>query len=187
MGHERSEETRAVYYMTRWVFLLLCVGVSFTASAQQWKQYQNTAGEFAVLLPGEPTNTLMQHVGGTESRSVTARHNGVVYMVAYATMAQPHPVNQTMFTAYRNGILHALGKCRRVGKERPASPTVAQYIGGRYKLMCGTPPARMTIVGNFYWGEHHAYAVIVAFSPKAESSAHVSRFLQSFKVLPPRR
>ncbi len=67
-----------------WIVLLLVS--SFEGQANEWKKYKNADGNFTVLFPGEPQDTVNSAGGGITSHTLQVQEKGVFYGVVWASM-----------------------------------------------------------------------------------------------------
>jgi hypothetical protein len=160
--------------------LLLCLAVVLSAQTDEWKAYKNADGNFHVLFPGEPKDTVNPAAESIKSHTLLAISNKTAYTVIYAAMATDQPVDDATFETYKKSVLKELPKCN-VTKEVAAAPDIAGYIGHWYRLDC----EGFTALGNLYWGKHYAYAVMVMFSTGRPEPADSKKFFDSFSVLAP--
>jgi hypothetical protein len=153
--------------------------------AAEWKKHKNTDGNFTALFPGEPNDTVNKSEGGMQSHTLLARDQGSVYTVIYTSMGTTQTVDEATFEVFKNAVFKELPKCE-AGAAKPATPGVTGYIGHWYTLNCDMATAKVTVVGNLYWGKHYAYAVMVMFLATAtEPTAPEKKFFESFSVIDP--
>ncbi len=165
------------------ILMLLLAAGPLAAQTSEWKRYKNTNGNFAVLFPGEPGDTVNKTEDGSQSHTLLAREDKAFYTVVYTVMTSEQKVDNVTFEAFKNGVFKELPKCD-VGAEQPASPKLEGYIGHAYRLSCDMPNARVTIVGNLYWGKRYAFAVMIMFPASvAEPTAAEEKFTESFAVI----
>jgi hypothetical protein len=165
------------------ILMLLLAAGPLAAQTSEWKRYKNTHGNFTVLFPGEPTDTVNKTEDGMQSHTLLARENPGLYTVVYTVMTSEQKVDDVTFQAFKSGVFKELPKCE-AGTEQPASPTLEGYIGHSYRLNCDMPNAKVTIVGNLYWGKRYAFAVMTMFpSSAAEPTAREKEFAESFAVI----
>ncbi|MGZ4876318.1 MAG: hypothetical protein ACXV5R_14200 [Candidatus Angelobacter sp.] len=163
--------------------LLLLLVSALQGQTAEWKSYRNSNGNFAVLFPGEPKDSVNQSESGVQSHTLLAQENAVVYTVIYTTMASEQVVDEATFEVFKNAVFKELSKCE-AGAAKPAAPGIGGYIGHWYRLSCDMPNTKVTVVGNLYWGRHYAYAVMVMFAAGvAEPEAAEKRFVESFAVI----
>lgn len=167
------------------ILMLLLAAGTLTAQTNEWKQYKNTNGNFTVLFPGEPTDTVNKTADGSQSHTLLAKESPAVYTVIYTVMTSEQPVDDATFQAFRNGVFKELPKCE-TSSEQTASPAIKGYIGHAYRLNCEMPNARIIIVGNLYWGKRYAYAVMAMFPANVEEpAAATKKLVESFAVIDP--
>ena len=165
------------------ILMLLLAAGPLAAQTSEWKRYNNTNGNFTVLFPGEPTDTVNQAEGDTQSHTLLAKEAPALYTVVYTVMTSEQKVDDATYQAFKNGVFKELPKCE-TSTEQPASPALEGYIGHSYRLNCDMPNAKVTIVGNLYWGKHYAFAVMTMFpSTAAEPTAKETEFAKSFAVI----
>lgn len=165
------------------VLILLLAAGPLAAQTSEWKRYKNTNGNFTVLFPGEPNDSVNQAESGVESHTLMAREASAFYTVVYTTMTNAQTVDEATFQVFKNAVFKELPKCE-TGPEQPVSPVLQGYIGHSYRLNCDMPKARVTIVGNLYWGKHYAFAVMTMFpASAAEPESGEKKFSESFAVI----
>src|SRR5262245_13083057 len=140
------------------VFVLLCLGTVFSAQTDEWKQYKNTAGNFSVLFPGEPADTVNRERPTIQSHTLMAMQRPSGYMVVYTNTSAEQKLDDATFQIFKSGFLKQLPKCE-VRSEEAQSPAIRGYIGHRYMLNCDA----VVLAGNLYWGKHYAYAVMATY------------------------
>lgn len=168
----------------RGILLLLLLASPFAGQADEWKKYKNTDGNFSVLFPGEPQDSVNKSDAGLQSHTLMAQDKPAFYTVVYTNMDNEQPVDDANFEIFKNAVFKALPKCE-VGTDQPASPVVDGYIGHVYRLSCAMPNVQLTMTGNLYWGKHHAYAVMAMFPATVNEPATVKTFVESFSVIDP--
>ncbi len=164
-------------------FLLLLTTV-FSGETNTWKKYENKNGNFSVLFPGDPQDSVNKEDDSMSSHTLMAKDNGTVFTVIYTSMSAEQKVNEDTFKIFRDAVFKELPKCD-VGPEQPVSPALGGYIGHKYKLSCAMPNAQITMFGNLYWGKHHAYAVMVMFMSSSTEPQAGNTFMESFSVADP--
>jgi hypothetical protein len=160
--------------------LPLCLALLVSAQTDGWKDYKNTDGNFHVLFPGEPKDTVNPAQEPIHSHTLLVIYNKSGYTVIYATQSAEQPVDEATFDIYKKGVLQELPKCE-VAKDQPAAPAIQGYVGHWYRLNC----EGFNAAGNLYWGKNYAYAVLVVFPANVEMPVDTKRFLDSFSVLAP--
>jgi hypothetical protein len=164
------------------LILLLAAGL-LAAQTGEWKRYKNTDGNFTILFPGEPQDTVNKAEEGMQSHTLLARENQAYYTVIYTVMTSEQKVDDATYQTFKAGVFKELPKCE-AGAEQPVSPALKGYIGHAYRLSCDMPNARVTVVGNLYWGKHYAFAVMTMFpASAAEPTATEKNFAESFDVI----
>lgn len=164
------------------LMLLLAAGL-LAAQTSEWKRYKNTNGNFTVLFPGEPTDTVNKTEEGAQSHTLLAKEGAALYTVVYTVMTSEQKVDDATYQAFKTGVFKELPKCE-TGAEQPVSPVLEGYIGYSYRLNCDMPNTRVTIVGNLYWGKHYAFAVMAMFpASAAEPTAATKKLVESFAVI----
>lgn len=165
------------------ILMLSLAAGPLAAQISEWKRYKNTDGNFTVLFPGEPEDTVNKTEDGSQSHTLLARQGTTLYTVVYTVMTSEQPVNDATFQAFKNGVFKELPKCEAAA-EKPPSPALEGYIGHAYRLNCDMPNIKVTIVGNLYWGKHYAFAVMTMFpAGLAEPTAAEEKFTESFTVI----
>jgi hypothetical protein len=165
------------------VLILSLAAGPLAAQTNEWKEYKNTNGNFTVLFPGEPADSINKTEGDLQSHTLLAREGSVMYTVVYSVMTSAQTVDEATFQAFKAGVFKELPKCE-AGAEQPVSPALGSYIGHAYRLSCDMPNTRVTIVGNLYWGKHYSFAVMTMFPASvAEPTSTEKRFVDSFAVI----
>ena len=163
--------------------LLLVLSFVFPLSGQtgDWKQYKNADGNFAALFPAEPQDSINPAGEGISSHTILARESSAIYTVIYTSMENAQTVDDATYKVFKNAVMTQLPSCSS-GDEDSASPVIEGYIGHSYRMNCAMSRP-VSILGNLYWGKHHAYAVMVMFPTSAGEPASVRKFVDSFAVL----
>jgi len=165
-------------------FVVFLVTVPFLAQTQQWKRHKNPAGNFTVLFPADPQDSLNKKDADIESHTLLAVDKPFYYMVIYTAMASDQTVDDSTYKIFKDAVFAQLPKCE-VGSERSAQPVLGGYIGRLYRLHCDTKPNNVNIIGNIYWGKRYAYAVLLMFPDGSTEPSTTDKFLDSFAVLQP--
>ena len=164
------------------LILMLAAG-PLAAQTSEWKRYKNTNGNFTILFPGEPQDTVNKAEEGIQSHTLLAREDKAFYTVVYTVMTSEQKVDDATYQAFKAGVFKELPKCE-AGAEQPVSPALNGYIGHAYRLNCDMPSAKVIVVGNLYWGKHYAFAVMTMFPASvAEPTASEKNFAESFAVI----
>ena len=164
------------------LILLLAAG-PLAAQTSEWKRYKNTNGNFSVLFPGEPQDTVNKAEEGVQSHTLLAREDKTFYTVVYTVMTSEQKVDDATYQVFKEGVFKELPKCE-AGAEQQVSPVLKGYIGHAYRLSCDMPSAKVIVVGNLYWGKHYAFAVMTMFpASAAEPTAAEKNFAESFAVI----
>lgn len=165
------------------VLILSLAAGPLAAQTSEWKTYKNTSGNFIVLFPGEPADSINKTEGDLQSHTLLARDGPVVYTVVYTVMTSAQTVDEATFQAFKLGVFKELPKCE-ADAEQPVSPVLESYIGHAYRLNCDMPNAKVTLVGNLYWGKHYSFAVMTMFAASvAEPTSTEKKFVDSFAVI----
>ena len=168
----------------RGVLLLLLFACSFAGQADEWKKYKNTNGNFTVLFPGEPQDSVNKNDAEIQSHTLIAQEKPAFFTVVYTNMTTEQTVDDANYNSFKDAVFKELPKCE-VGPEQPASRVVEGYIGHAYHLSCAMSNVQLTMTGNLYWGRHHAYAVMAMFPAGIAEPPSVKAFVQSFSVIDP--
>lgn len=164
------------------LILLLAVG-PLAAQTGEWKRYKNTNGNFTILFPGEPQDTVNKTEEGLQSHTLLARGDNAFYTVVYTVMTNEQKVDDATYQIFKEGVFKELPKCEG-GAEQQVSPALKGYIGHAYRLSCDMPSAKVIVVGNLYWGKHYAFAVMTMFpASAAEPTATEKNFAESFALI----
>ena len=167
------------------VLILSLAAAPLAAQTSEWKRYKNTDGNFSVLFPGEPADSINKTEEGAQSHTLLAKEGSAVYTVVYTLMTSAQTVDEATFQVFKNAVFKELPKCEADG-EQPASPALEGYIGHGYRLSCDMPNTKVAIVGNLYWGKHYAFAVMTMFPASvAEPTSTEKQFVDSFAVIDP--
>jgi hypothetical protein len=162
-----------------WLFVLLALPLAGQNDA--WKKFESPTGNFSVLLPGQPQDTILDEGEGVQAHMLKVQDKAIVYSVIYVSIAQEQVVNDANYQEFKRGILSKMPKCEVSAEEQP-SPALNGYIGHWYKLDC-SGAAKVTIEGNFYLGKHYCYGVIAAFPASPEEPQAAKKFIDSFTIL----
>jgi len=162
--------------------LLLFLAASLTGQAGEWKAYRSVPGNFAMMFPAEPQDTVNKSDKDIESHNLMVQTNSTIYLVTYAAMVNLQPVNDATYEVYKNAVFKELPKCG-IDSEKAADPAIQGYIGHLYKMTCDMPNTKVTAEGNLYWGKHYAYAVMVMYSSSGVRPEGAKKFLESFSVI----
>ncbi|MGC2743018.1 MAG: hypothetical protein WA672_07505 [Candidatus Angelobacter sp.] len=167
------------------VVLILSLAASpLAAQTKAWTKYKNTNGNFTVLFPGEPADSVNKTGEGVQSHTLLAKDGSVIYTVIYTAMTSAQTVDEATFQVFKKAVFNELPKCE-AGAEQ-ALPAMEGYIGHGYRLSCNMPNTTVTIVGNLYWGKHYAFAVMTMFPASvAEPTSTEKQFADSFGVVDP--
>lgn len=82
------------------LLLCMCLAASLAGQNEQWLRFTNDAGNFSVLMPGQPTETKNQTPEG-ESRTFLSISNEVGYTVVYIASPSDQTVDEATFNVYR--------------------------------------------------------------------------------------
>ena len=167
-------------YLLVCTLLLACLCAPFAGQSNEWHRYRNTDGNFSVLMPVEPQDTV--NPGEQTSHTIQAIDGGIAYAVIYVTMPTEQPVNEPTFKVYRDSFLKGLPNCE-LKTEAAAAPAIQDYIGHWYRLNCTVEQSKLTFVGNLYWGRHYAYGVLAMFQTGPSDPATARKFTDSFSVI----
>ncbi len=163
--------------------LMLAVALPLAGQSADWKKYDDKAGNFSVLFPGQPQDSVNASDATMQSHTLMVIDKPVVYTVVYTAMVAEQKVDDATYQVFKNAVFKELPKCD-VETELPPAPALNGYIGHWYRLTCHMPNA-VTVEGNLYWGPHHAYAVMAMFPATSEGPHAEQKFLKSFSLLDP--
>jgi len=163
------------------LFLAL-LSISCFGQTDGWKRHTNNAGNFTALFPVDPQDSVNKSDNEIESHTLLAQQSPFIYTVIYTNMKGEQQVNEATYETFKNAVFKELPKCE-VGTEAPPAPAIENYIGHWYRLNCDMTPNKVTVLGNLYWGKHHAYAVMVMYRSDLTEPAAGRSFLKSFAVL----
>jgi hypothetical protein len=165
--------------------LILCLTATLAAQTE-WKKYEEPDGNFSVLFPGEPKDTVSPSREGIESSHGFSASDGSIYVgVFYARMKQEQKVDEANYETYKKSFFTSLPKCDELNST-VASPTFSGYIGHGYRLECEGQNAKGqtvsgTLVLNLYFGKHFLY-VVTAGSTIRPDPPTIKKFMDSFSV-----
>src|SRR5579864_1924653 len=161
--------------------LLLCLAGSLAGQNEDWHRYSNDAGNFSVLVPAQPQESVNPG-SGTETHTIQTIANRVGYTVVYVLNTSDQKVDEPTFNIYRDAFIRSLPNCQKP-TESAASPAIPGYIGRWYRFNCRVGEKPQTFIGNLYWGRRYAYAVIVIFETSPSDPPNAKKFTDSFAVL----
>jgi hypothetical protein len=162
-----------------YVLLLLCLAAPIAGQTDEWKRYKNAEGNFSVLFPTEPTDTINKSEEGIQAHTLTSAVRPNFYSVVYTTMTQEQPVNDATYETFKNAVFKELPKCSVIS-DTAGSHLIQGYISHEYRLSCALN-VTVTIVGNLYWGKHYSYAVMVMFTTPSDPPT-IRKFIDSFEI-----
>jgi hypothetical protein len=171
-----------VRHLFVYTLLLVCLSVPFAGQADQWSKYSNQEGNFSVLLPVTPSDTPNGDQNAPLSHTIQALSGGISYTIVYVVTKPEQPVDEATFKIYRDSFLKGLPNCDLL-REDPASPALSGFVGHWYRLNCTVQNQKLSMIGNLYWGKHHAYAVLTMFATAASDPPNARKFSNSFAVL----
>ena len=178
-------ETNNLGRITVHALLILCLTATLAAQTE-WKKYEEPGGNFSVLFPGEPKDTVSPSREGTESSHGFSASDGSVYVgVFYADLKQEQKVNEANYEAYKKAVFGGFPKCNELNST-VASPAFSGYIGHGYRLECEGQNAKGqivsgTLVVNLYFGKHFLY-MLTAGSTITPDPPTIKKFMDSFSV-----
>ena len=164
------------------VLLIVLGTLPFFALTDTWKRHNNSSGNFTVLFPGEPQDSVNKEGDGIRSHTLMFQDPPHVFTVVYTAMDEEQKVDEATYQIFRNAVFKELPNCS-IGVERTAAPALAGYVGHWYRLNCDISSTSVTALGNLYWGKHYAYAVMVMFRSDQAAPQTTDKFLGSFGVL----
>jgi len=165
--------------LVAYVLLLLCLAAPLAGQTDEWKRYKNANGNFSVLFPTEPTDTINKSENGMQSHTLTSTVRPNFYTVVYTTMTEEQPVNDATYDVFKNAVFKELPQCT-VNSDKTGSHAIQGYISHEYRLSCALN-VTVTIVGNLYWGKHYSYAVMVMFTGSSDPPT-IKKFTDSFEI-----
>lgn len=164
--------------------LLLFLALSLAGQTADWTQYDNQEGNFSVLFPGQPNDSVNKSDATIQSHTLMAREDRVIYTVVYTAMSSDQKVDDATYGVFRDAVFKELPKCD-VEAEKSPSLVLNGYIGHWYRLSCNMPNTKVIVEGNLYWGKRNAYAVMAMFPSDVNRPQAEAKFLVSFSVLNP--
>src|SRR5215467_5223955 len=93
------------------LLLFLLLSIPFTGQTSEWTRYKNTDGNFTVLFPGTPTDTLNHNDSEVQSHTLLARDSPAVYTVVYSTMSNTQTVDDATYEIFKKAVFKELPKC----------------------------------------------------------------------------
>src|SRR5437868_10847244 len=111
------------------VLILLLAAGPLAAQTSEWGRYKNINGNFTVLFPGEPEDTVNKTDEGVQSHTLLAKEDTASYTVVYTVMTSEQKVDNATFQAFKNGVFKELPKCEAGAEQQPVSPVLEGYIG----------------------------------------------------------
>ena len=165
-------------------FVVVLVTIPFLAQTDAWKRHKNSPGNFTVLFPVDPQDSINKKDAEIESHTLLAIDKPFFYMVIYTAMGSDQTVDDPTYQVFKDAVFKQLPACQ-VGADQPVQPELKGYIGRRYRLKCDTKPNNVNIIGNIYWGKRYAYAVLLMFPDGSAEPSTTDKFLGSFAVLQP--
>jgi hypothetical protein len=163
------------------VALFVCLAAPLAGQTDEWKRYKNEAGNFSVLLPGEPKDSLNGDQSEHVSHLIQLNSGPLSYSVVYVITKEEQPVDEDTFKLARDSFLKGLTMCDVLSEDPPAPP-VRGYVGRSYHLNCTFKDKKSFFV-NLYWGKHYFYIVMGIFPPEPTMPAEIKKFTDSFTVL----
>jgi hypothetical protein len=161
--------------------LLICLVASFAGQTSDWPRYRNADGNFSVLMPVDPKESV-DGDGEMASHTIQAIADRVGYTVVYVKMPEDQTVDEANYKIYKENVIKGLPTCTVV-TEQPAAPAVQGYVGRWYRMNCEISNAKLTFVGDLYWGKRHAYSVMGMFATGPSDPPSVKKFVDSFSVI----
>ena len=163
--------------------LVLFAATSVAAQSAYWRQYTNAAGDFSVLLAGEPR--LSTDVQGTKTiHTVQSLVDSLGYSVMYIKQERDQAVDDASYRAFKDFLMKGNARCS-VFSEQSAAPALPGYIGRLYRLHCDEFNTNMTLFGNLHWGKHYSYAVMGMFKTASSDPPEIKKFVDSFSLIDP--
>ncbi|HVB59096.1 MAG TPA: tetratricopeptide repeat protein [Candidatus Acidoferrales bacterium] len=145
------------------------------AQTAEWHRYTNEDGNFSVLFPTEPMQSVREQ-NGVVIHTIQATSGSTVYVVAYQKMKSEQAVDES--------TLKALTNCNLVSNSSP-SPPIRGYVGFGFGIKCRVQDKNAIGIGNFYFGKHYAFSVLAMFPSAASDAITVNRFTHSFSLIDP--
>jgi hypothetical protein len=165
---------------------ILCLAAPLTAQTDEWKKYEARDGNFSVLFPVQPKDTVYGGREGIESEhGFSASDGSVHYGVFYGSAKEEQKVDEANFETIKKIFFNGLPMCREVNST-VASPAFPGYIGRGYRLDCDAPNAnapipKATLVVNVYLGRHFMYMIMAGFAATPDPPT-IKKFTDSFSV-----
>ncbi len=166
--------------------LIVCLAAPLTAQTDGWKKYEGRDGNFSVLFPVQPKDTVYEGKEGIESEHGFSASDGPVHFgVFYASMKEEQKVDEANYQKFKKIFFNGLPNCGEVNST-VASPAFPGYIGRGYRLDCNAPNANTpnpkgTLVVNIYFGRHFSYMIMAGFATTPDPPT-VKKFTDSFSV-----
>lgn len=158
------------------------LALPLAAQTDVWKKYDNKGGNFTVLFPEDPQDTVNSSDESVQSHTLMARYESAIYTVIYTAHSSPQAVDNATYEVFKAAVFKELPKCT-VDSEQAPTPALDGYIGHWYHLTCDMPNTKVLIDGNLYWGKNYAYAVMVMYPVNVAQPTTEKKFWDSFSAL----
>src|SRR5689334_8157562 len=103
--------------------ILLLLSSPFTEQTAEWKTYRNTDGNFSVLFPGTPTDSINKTDAEIRSHTLMVVDKPVVYSVVYSAMNSAQTVNDATYQVFKSSVFKELPNCE-ASTEGPPAPAI---------------------------------------------------------------
>ncbi|HEY7405709.1 MAG TPA: hypothetical protein VIB39_19445 [Candidatus Angelobacter sp.] len=160
--------------------LLFLLALPLAGQSANWNIYTDGPGNFSVLFPSQPQDSVNAESPEVKSHTLLARDGKTIYTVVYTVMTSEQKVDDDTFQIFKNAVFKELPKCEVKTEEAPA-PALNGYVGHWYRLSCNMPN-KVIVEGNLYWGKSYAYAVMTMFPGDTDRPQAEDMFLKSFSV-----
>lgn len=169
------------YWLLR-ISLLFSFAIILAGQTKEWRRYKNDDGNFSVLLPAEPKESVGSGQNGDRTHIIQVASGSIIYTVIYQNMRYEHAVNEALFKLYRHEVLGILSNCYVLTEDAP-SPALLGFFGSRLRMNCRVGDKKESFVGNLYLGNHHSYSVFAIFPTATADPPTVKRFTDSFSQI----
>ena len=150
-----------------------------------WNEFKSTDGNFSVLLPGAPTASdqpINMQTGQIEAHIFTLTTGQFAYMVSYtdypASIFDTTPIKSILDGLRDGAVKNSQGRLIN-----EADIALGAYAGRELNVESSNGSNVMR--AHLYVVNHRLYQVIVITDKGRASSAEITKFLSSFKLLTP--
>lgn len=152
-----------------------------SSSIAHWKLYKNTGGNFSVLFPSDPKDSIITNNKKAEAHQLFVEDQDVAYAVYYGIWQNEKRVDEAGYALIRKYVLSNKANCEAF-TEGPPSIVLKGYIGHSYHRTCKEHHI-IKSVGNLYWGKRYFYFVMVFYPNISAEPSTAKGFLESFSLI----